>query len=164
MGFEVMQAMQSRGHELVVLGSDPDTGLRAVIAIHSTALGPALGGTRMYPYANEAQAIEDALRLAEGMSLKSSAAGLDLGGGKAVIIGDPRRDKSDRLLRSYGQLVERLRGDYITAEDVGTTVEDMVEVASITRWVSGLPLSVGGSGDPSPLTARGVLAAMRAVA
>lgn len=118
----------------------------------------------MYPYASEAQAIEDALRLAEGMSLKSSAAGLDLGGGKAVIIGDPRRDKSDRLLRSYGQLVERLRGDYITAEDVGTTVEDMVEVASITRWVSGLPLSVGGSGDPSPLTARGVLAAMRAVA
>lgn len=164
MGFEVMQAMQSRGHELVVLGVDPDTGLRAVIAIHSTALGPALGGTRMYPYPSEVAAFDDALRLSEGMSLKSAAAGLNLGGGKAVIIGDPGRHKSENLLRAYGRLVHRLQGAYITAEDVGTTVEDMLEVAETTRWVSGLPRSVGGSGDPSPLTARGVVAAMRAVA
>lgn len=159
-----MPAMESGGHELVVLGTDPDTGLRAVIAIHSTALGPALGGTRMYPYPSEEAAMEDALRLSEGMTLKSAAAGLDLGGGKAVIIGDPGRHKTPDLLRAYGRLVDRLGGSYITAEDVGTTVEDMLAVSETTEWVSGLPRSTGGSGDPSPLTARGVVAAMRAAA
>ena len=161
---EVMSAMESGGHELVVLGTDPETGLRAVIAIHSTALGPALGGTRMYPYPSEEAAIEDALRLSKGMTLKSAAAGLALGGGKAVIIGDPGRHKTPDLLRAYGRLVDRLGGSYITAEDVGTTVDDMLAVSETTGWVSGLPRSVGGSGDPSPLTARGVVAAMRAVA
>lgn len=164
MGFEVTPVMESRGHEMVVLGTDPETGLRAIVAIHSTALGPALGGTRMYPYPSEEEALRDALRLSEGMSLKSAAAGLDLGGGKAVIIGDPARDKTRALLREYGRLVHRLAGAYITAEDVGTTADDMLAVAETTGWVSGLPRSVGGSGDPSPLTARGVVAAMRAVA
>ena len=164
MGFEVMEAMQSMGHELVALGTDSDTGLRAIVAIHSTALGPALGGTRMYPYPHDEAALDDALRLAEGMTLKSAAAGLALGGGKAVIIGDPARHKTPALLRAYGRLVDRLGGAYITAEDVGTTVEDMLAIADTTRWVSGLPQAAGGSGDPSPLTARGVLAAMRAVA
>lgn len=158
-----MEKLASGGHELVVMGTDPEVGLRAIIAIHSTTLGPALGGTRMYPYRSELAALEDALRLSEGMSLKSAAAGLALGGGKAVIIGDPGRHKSGDLLRSYGRLVERLQGTYITAEDVGTTVEDMLRVAETCRWVSGLPRSAGGSGDPSPLTARGVIAAMRAV-
>jgi leucine dehydrogenase len=159
-----MPAMESRGHELVVVGADSDTGLRAVIAIHSTALGPALGGVRMYPYPSEEEALQDALRLSEGMSLKSAAAGLALGGGKAVIIGDPSRQKTPQLLREFGKLVDRLGGAYITAEDVGTTVDDMLSIAETTGWVSGLPRSAGGSGDPSPMTARGVVAAMRAVA
>lgn len=164
MGCDVIPEMESGGHEMVVFGTDPETGLRAVIAIHSTALGPALGGTRMYPYPNEEAAVNDALRLAQGMSLKSAAAGLDLGGGKAVIIGDPAHRKSPELLRAYGRLVDRLGGSYITAEDVGTTVDDMQTVAASTKWVSGLSRASGGSGDPSPMTARGVVAAMRAVA
>lgn len=151
-------------HEEVVFGHDPVSGLQAIIAIHSTALGPALGGTRFFPYPSEDDALADVLRLAEGMSLKSAAAGLDLGGGKAVIIGDPRTMKSERLLRAYGVLVESLGGRYITAEDVGTTTDDMAVVRRETEWVAGLPSELGGTGDPSPATARGVAGAMRAVA
>ncbi|MCP4306552.1 MAG: Glu/Leu/Phe/Val dehydrogenase [bacterium] len=140
------------------------SGLRAIIAIHSTALGPALGGTRFYPYASEDDALCDALRLAKGMTYKSAAAGLDLGGGKAVIIGDPSTIKTERLLRAFARVIDSLGGRYVTAEDVGTTTADMITIASETEWVTGLPLVHGGSGDPSPATARGVMGAMRAVA
>jgi len=159
----VLESMTPAGHENVVFGRDDATGLRAIIAVHSTALGPALGGTRMHPYASEEDALTDVLRLSEGMTFKAAAAGLDLGGGKAVIIADPATDKTPELLHAYGRMVDRLRGSYITAEDVGTTVPDLVEVGTETRWVTGLPTEVGGSGDPSPFTARGVVAAMRAV-
>ncbi|HHC08933.1 MAG TPA: Glu/Leu/Phe/Val dehydrogenase [Actinobacteria bacterium] len=158
----VFEAIAS--HEQVVFGVDPASGLRTIIAIHSTALGPALGGTRFHPYDSEEAALDDVLRLSEGMTLKSAAAGLDLGGGKAVIIGDPRTMKSERLFRAYGRLVDSLGGRYITAEDVGTTTEDMVLIARETPFVTGLPLAHGGSGDPSPATARGVVAAQQAVA
>jgi leucine dehydrogenase len=136
--------------------------LRGIIAIHSTALGPALGGTRLYPYRTEDDALTDVLRLARGMTYKAAAAGLDLGGGKAVIIGDPRRDKSEELLRAYGRFVESLGGRYITAEDVGTALEDMDVVRRETRWVTGCSHTYGGSGDPSPVTAYGVMQGMRA--
>jgi leucine dehydrogenase len=159
----VFEAIASDTHEEVLFGHDPISGLKAIIAIHSTALGPALGGTRFFPYQSEDDALRDVLRLAKGMSYKSAAAGLDLGGGKAVIIGDPARLKSEGLLRSFGRLVESLGGRYVTAEDVGTTTADMVTIESETRWVTGLPEAHGGSGDPSPATARGVIAAMRAV-
>jgi leucine dehydrogenase len=148
----------------VLFGVDPVSGLKAIIAVHSTALGPALGGTRFFSYDDEDEALADVLRLAKAMTYKAAAAGLDLGGGKAVIIGDPHKVKSERLLRAYGRLVDSLNGRYITAEDVGTTTSDMVTIAKETEWVSGLPHDHGGSGDPSPATARGVLAAMRAVA
>lgn len=156
--------MKLRNHELVLHGYNAETGLRTIVAVHSTALGPALGGTRFYPYSDEWDALSDVLRLSEGMSLKSAAAGLHLGGGKAVIIGDPELGKTPDLLRAYGRIVDSLGGRYVTAEDVGTTVDDMTIVAEETRWVTGLPLEKGGSGDPSPFTARGVVAAMRAAA
>jgi len=148
----------------VLFGYDEVSGLKTIIAIHSTALGPALGGTRFYPYRSEEAALEDALRLSTGMSYKAAAAGLDLGGGKAVIIGDPVTDKSERLFRAYGRIVDSLRGRYITAEDVGTTAEDMDMVRRETRWSLGASVALGGSGDPSPVTARGLYAATRAVA
>lgn len=159
----VFDALGDRGHEEVVYGSDPESGLQTIIAIHSTALGPALGGTRFYPYGSEAEALEDVLRLSKGMSLKAAAAGLDLGGGKAVIIGDPRKQKSERLWRAYGRVVDSLQGRYITAEDVGTDAKDMGLIRRETRWVVGVPVEEGGSGDPSPATARGLMAAARAV-
>jgi len=123
-----------------------------------------LGGTRFYPYESEEEALADVLRLSKGMTYKSAAAGLDLGGGKAVIIGDPHHDKSERLLRAYGRMVDTLQGRYITAEDVGTTTQDMDTIAKETRWVVGNSVAMGGSGDPSPVTARGLYAATRAVA
>ncbi|HEX6947565.1 MAG TPA: Glu/Leu/Phe/Val dehydrogenase [Acidimicrobiia bacterium] len=153
-----------QGHEQILFGHDPVSGLKAIIAIHSTALGPALGGTRFFPYETEEEALADVLRLAKGMTYKSAAAGLDLGGGKAVIIGDPHTDKSERLLRAYGRMVDTLQGRYITAEDVGTTTQDMDIIAKETRWVVGNSVAMGGSGDPSPVTARGLFAATRAVA
>ncbi len=159
----VFEAIASDTHEEVLYGHDPISGLKAIIAIHSTALGPALGGTRFFPYENEDDALRDVLRLAKGMSYKSAAAGLDLGGGKAVIIGDPETLRSERLLRSFGRLVDSLGGRYVTAEDVGTTTDDMITIATETEWVTGLPEAHGGSGDPSPATARGVLVSMRAV-
>ena len=159
----VFDAIAVRGHEQVVYGHDPVSGLRAIIAIHSTTLGPALGGTRFYSYPSEEEALTDVLRLAEGMTYKAAAAGLDLGGGKAVIIGDPHTDKSERLFRAYGRLVDSLGGRYITAEDVGTTAADLAYVRRETRWAVGTPIAEGGSGDPSPVTARGLYAAARAV-
>ena len=152
----VFEAIGSRGHEELVFGYDPASGLRSIIAIHSTALGPALGGTRFFPYATEAEALEDVLRLSQGMTLKAAAAGLDLGGGKAVLIGDPRKGKSERLWRAYGRVVDSLQGRYITAEDVGTDAQDMDMIRRETRWVVGVPVEEGGSGDPSPKTALGI--------
>lgn len=160
----VFDSVAVHGHEEVLYGFDPVSGLRAIIAIHSTALGPALGGTRFHPYDSEADALFDVLRLSRGMSYKAAAAGLDLGGGKAVIIGDPRTARSERLFRAYGRIVDSLSGRYITAEDVGTTSSDMEMIRRETRWALGIPVSEGGSGDPSPLTARGLLAAVSAVA
>lgn len=157
-------SIEEHGAEQVVHVSDPLTGLRAIIAIHSTVLGPALGGTRFRAYCSEDEALEDVLRLAQGMTYKAAAAGLDLGGGKAVIIGDPATDKSEALLRAYGRRVGWLGGRFITAEDVGTSQGDMDILRQETPHVTGASRGAGGRGDPSPMTARGVLASMRAVA
>ncbi|HET7688771.1 MAG TPA: Glu/Leu/Phe/Val dehydrogenase dimerization domain-containing protein [Nocardioidaceae bacterium] len=151
-------------HEQVVFCHDPVSGLRAIIAIYSTALGPALGGTRFYPYADQQAALEDVLNLSKGMAYKAAVAGLDLGGGKAVILGDPRRDKSEALLRAYGRFVESLHGRYLTACDVGTFSEDMDIVARESRYVTGRTVAHGGAGDSSVLTAFGVFQGMRAAA
>ena len=160
----VFEHIEGDGYEQIVHCSDDHSGLRAIIAIHSTALGPALGGTRFYPYPNEEEALVDVLRLAKGMTYKAAAAGLDLGGGKAVIIGDPKRIKTEELLRAYGRFVETLGGRYITAEDVGTALEDMDTVRRESRWVTGCSKTYGGSGDPSPVTAYGVLQGIKACA
>ena len=152
------------GHEQVVLCQDRASGLKAVIAIHNTALGAALGGTRFYPYATEAEAVADALNLARGMSYKNAMAGLDHGGGKAVIIGDPERDKTEQLLLAYGRMVASLGGRYVTACDVGTYVADMDVVARECRWTTGRSPENGGAGDSSVLTAFGVYQGMRASA
>ena len=152
------------GHEQVVLCHDEPTGLRAVIAIHSTALGPALGGTRFHPYASEQEALDDVLALSRGMTYKAAAAGLDLGGGKAVIIGDPRTHKTEALLRAYGRFVESLHGRYYTACDVGTFSPDMDVIARESDYVTGRSTENGGAGDSSVLTAFGVFQGMRAAA
>jgi glutamate dehydrogenase/leucine dehydrogenase len=148
--------------EEVVFLHDPPTGLRAIVAVHSTVLGPGLGGTRYFPFASEDEALRDVLRLARAMTYKAAAAGLDLGGGKAVIIGDPRTVKTEPLLRAYGRFIESLGGRYITAEDVGTSQADMDVIRRETRHAGGASESLGGSGDPSVLTAYGVFLAMRA--
>jgi leucine dehydrogenase len=157
-----MSTMQRMGHEQLVYCHDEASGLRAIIGIHSTVLGPALGGTRMWNYASEDQAVMDVLRLSQGMTYKASVAGLDLGGGKAVIFGDARQHKSEALFKAYGRFVNSLSGKYITAEDVGTSKSDMEWIATETKHVSGLPESMGGSGDPSPVTAYGVYMGMKA--
>ena len=151
-------------HEQVVFCHDQATGLRAIIGIYSTALGPALGGTRFYPYASEQAALDDVLRLSKGMAYKNAVAGLDHGGGKAVIIGDPQTDKTPELLRAYGRFVESLGGRYVTACDVGTYVADMDVVSETTRWATGRSPAHGGAGDSSVLTAYGVFQGMRACA
>ncbi len=151
-------------HEQVVFCNDHATGLRAIVAIHSTALGPALGGTRFYPYASTDDAIVDALNLSRGMSYKAALAGLDLGGGKAVIIGDPAQLKSEALLRAYGRFVQSLDGRYFTACDVGTYSEDMDHIARECDFVTGRTVAHGGAGDSSVLTAYGVFQGMRAAA
>jgi valine dehydrogenase (NAD+) len=151
-------------HEQVVFANDPATGLKAIIAIHSTALGPALGGTRFYPYASTADAIEDVLDLSRGMSYKAALAGLDLGGGKAVIIGDPATLKTEGLLRAYGRFVQSLHGRYYTACDVGTSSPDMDHIARECDYVTGRTVAHGGAGDSSVLTAYGVFQGMRAAA
>lgn len=155
---------EDTGHEQVVFCQDKQTGLRAVIGIYSTALGPALGGTRFYPYETEQQAVHDLLELSRGMAYKNSLAGLDHGGGKAVIWGDPDQLKTEALLRAYGRFVDSLGGRYITACDVGTYVADMDVIARETRWVTGRSEQHGGAGDSSVLTAWGVYQGMRAAA
>ncbi|MDX5455965.1 MAG: valine dehydrogenase [Rhodococcus sp. (in: high G+C Gram-positive bacteria)] len=160
--FDRSRRLSNRPHEQVVFCQDAATGLRAIVAIHSTALGPALGGTRFYPYADEATALEDVLRLSWGMTYKAAVAGVNLGGGKAVILGDPVTDKSDALLAAYGRFVESLGGRYVTAADVGTAAGDLDVVGRHTRHAVGRTTAAGGSGDSSPLTALGVFRAMRA--
>ncbi len=155
---------RSTGHEQVVFCADRATGMRCIIAIHSTALGPSLGGTRFYPYADEQHALDDVLALSRGMSYKAALTGLDLGGGKAVVIGDPETDKTPNLLRAYGRMVESLSGRYVTACDVGTYPPDMDVVAETCRHVTGRTEAAGGLGDSSVLTAYGVLQGMRACA
>lgn len=152
------------GFERVVRYRDRATGLHAVIAIHSTVLGPALGGTRFHDYRDGDEALTDVLRLARGMTSKAAVAGLDLGGGKAVILGDPESLRSDELIVAYGRFVDSLGGAYLTAEDVGTTQADMDLIRSVTPHVTGVSPALGGSGDPSPATALGVLHALRAAA
>ncbi len=154
--------MQTMKHEQVVFCSDKATGLKAIIAIHDTTLGPALGGCRMWPYKNDEAALEDVLRLSRGMTYKAAAAGLSLGGGKAVIIGDPEKIKSQALFRAFGRFVNSLGGRYITAEDVNIKPSDMDYVAMETRSVTGLASVPGGSGDPSPITALGVFYGLKA--
>jgi valine dehydrogenase (NAD+) len=162
--FGAGQADGEPGHEQVVYCQDEPSGLRAIIAIYSTALGPALGGTRFYPYADESAALADVLNLSRAMAYKNALAGLDLGGGKAVIIGDPAKMKSEALLRAYGRFVESLNGRYITACDIGTYSEDMDIVARESRFVTGRTVPNGGAGDSSVLTAFGVFQGMRAAA
>lgn len=151
-------------HEQVVFCHDKETGLKAIIGIHSTTLGPALGGTRMWMYNNESEALRDVLRLSRGMSFKASISGLNLGGGKAVIIGDSRKHKTDEMMRAFGRFVDSLSGRYITAEDVGINTHDISMVAKETSHVTGIPVEMGGSGDPSPVTAYGVFMGMKASA
>lgn len=160
----VINQMTIHDHEQVVFCNDNATGLKAIIAIHNTVLGPALGGTRMWNYTSELEALNDVLRLSRGMSYKASITGLNLGGGKAVIIGDSRTQKSEALMRRFGKFVNSLGGKYITAEDVGINTRDMEYVHMETKYVSGLPESLGGGGDPSPVTAYGVYMGMKASA
>jgi len=159
---EIFDMREFDGHELVVFGHDVPTGLRAIIAIHSTVLGPAAGGCRMWPYAGTAEAVADVLRLSRGMSYKNAMAGLEFGGGKAVILADPRK-KTPELLEAFGRFVDSLAGRYVTAEDVGTTTADMTNVARATRFVAGLGRAPGeAGGDPGPKTALGVFLGIKA--
>src|SRR6476620_2191948 len=151
-------------HEQIVFCNDKDTGLKAIIGIHNSVLGPALGGTRMWNYANEWEALNDVLRLSRGMTYKSALAGLNLGGGKAVIIGDAKTQKTPELMRKFGEFVHSLSGRYITAEDVGMVTADMDLVRDVTPYVTGISEERGGSGNPSPVTAFGVYMGMKAAA
>jgi len=161
---QVFEKLAEYRYEQLVFCHDKATGLRAIIAIHDTTLGPALGGCRMWPYATEEEAVVDVLRLARGMTYKAAASGLNLGGGKSVIFGDPDRDKSEALFRSFGRYIETLGGRYIVAEDVGTSTEDANYIRVETSHVVGVDVTRGGSGDPSPFTALGVRQGMRACA
>lgn len=155
------ESMSELGHEQVVYCRDAESGLRAIIAVHDTSLGPALGGCRLYDYSSEEDALRDVLRLSRGMTYKAAVAGLDLGGGKSVIIGD-RGIKSEALFRAFGRFVDSLGGRYITAEDMNTNVADMDTIRRETRWVTGVGAHAGGSGDPSPVTAWGVFHGVKA--
>jgi leucine dehydrogenase len=157
----IFEQLASYEHEQIVFCRNDDVGLRAIIAIHNTTLGPALGGCRLYDYASEADAVRDVLRLSRGMTYKASVAGLDLGGGKSVLIGDPSL-KSEAMFRAFGRFVQTLGGRYITAEDMNTSVEDMDNIRRETRFVTGSAASSGGSGDPSPVTAWGCYHGIRA--
>lgn len=160
---QIFQEAQKRGHEQVVIFNYPDVGLRAVVGIHNTVLGPALGGCRMRLYQNEGQAIEDALRLSEGMTYKSSLAGLDLGGGKSCLIADPQLKEGRReLFLKFAECLNNLAGRYITAEDMGTSVADVMTMREVSKFAAGYALELGGSGDPSPWTAKGVFNAVNA--
>ena len=158
----IFETLAHTGHEEVVFCHNKDAGLKAIIAIHNSVLGPALGGLRMWPYATEQDALNDVLRLSRGMTYKAAVSGLNLGGGKAVIIGDPASDKSEALFRAFGHFVESLGGRYITAEDVGIDVNDMEYVYRETEYVTGVHQVHGGSGDPSPFTAYGTLQGLMA--
>ncbi len=158
------ERLYKMGHEEVIFISEPSCGLKAIIAIHDTTLGPALGGTRMWPYASEEEAVEDVLRLSRGMTYKAAVSGLNLGGGKAVIIGDPKKDKSEALFRAYGRFIESLNGRYITAEDVNISVNDIDHIYTETNYVCGIAKASGGSGNPAPYTALGVFRGMEAAA
>lgn len=160
----VFDLMREMGHEQVVFCHDPHSGLNAIIAIHNTTLGPALGGTRLWNYNSHSEGIIDALRLSRGMTYKAAISGLNLGGGKAVIIGDAAKVKSEALWRRYGKFVNSLNGKYITAEDVNTSAKDMEYISMETKSVTGVPEYMGGSGDPSPFTAYGVFIGMKASA
>lgn len=160
----VISQMSLFNHEQVVFCNDNETGLKAIIAIHNTVLGPALGGTRMWMYNNETEALNDVLRLSRGMTYKAAISGLNLGGGKAVIIGDSKKHKTEALIRRFGKFVNSLGGKYITAEDVGISTKEMEYVKMETDFVTGLPESYGGGGDPSPVTAYGVYMGMKASA
>jgi leucine dehydrogenase len=151
-------------HEQIVFCNDKDTGLKAIIGIHNTVLGPALGGTRMWNYSNEWEALNDVLRLSRGMTYKSAITGLNLGGGKAVIIGDAKTQKTPEMITRFGEFVHSLSGRYITAEDVGTTTPDMDLIRKVTPYVTGISEAIGGSGNPSPVTAYGVFMGMKAAA
>ncbi|GAB2976382.1 Glu/Leu/Phe/Val dehydrogenase [Mucilaginibacter puniceus] len=150
------------GHKKVVYCSDPDTGLKAIIAIHDTTLGPALGGVRMWNYKTEADALSDVLRLSRSMTYKAAISGLDLGGGSAVIIGDSHKDKTEELMRKFGRFVKNLNGEFIAGEDVGTNLRDMEYIRMETEHVAGLPETIGGSGDPAPIAAMGVFMGIKA--
>lgn len=161
---EIFSYLEKYDYEQVLFCQDKQSGLKAIIAIHDTTLGPALGGTRMWTYNSEAEAIEDALRLARGMTYKNAAAGLDLGGGKTVIIGDPKKDKNPEMFRAFGRYIQSLNGRYITAEDVGTNETDMDQIALETEYVTGLSSFSGTAGNPSPVTALGIYQGMKATA
>jgi leucine dehydrogenase len=158
----MFQSEDFAGHEQVVHAYDRQTGLKAIIAVHDTTLGPAIGGCRVLPYGNEAGALGDVLRLSRGMTYKAAVAGVPFGGGKMVVIADPRTDKTPALLRAIGTAIERLGGRYVTGEDVGTTSEDMGEIRAVTDKVMGMPEHLGGSGDPSPRTALGCFSGIQA--
>lgn len=160
----IFDKLVNEDYEQIVMVQDKSTGLKGIIAVHNTVLGPGLGGTRMYNYKNENDAIIDVLRLSRGMSYKASISGLNLGGAKAVLIGDPNKLKSEAYFRKFGRFIENLNGKYITAEDVGTTTKDMEYIAMETENVVGLPEIRGGGGDPSPVTAYGVYLGMKASA
>ncbi|MFC1483581.1 Glu/Leu/Phe/Val dehydrogenase [Candidatus Neomarinimicrobiota bacterium] len=159
---DVYTMMTRHDHEQVVFCNEPDCGLKAIIAIHDTTLGPSLGGCRFYPYQSDEEGLNDVLRLSRGMTYKASIAGLNLGGGKAVIIANPETDKSEYIFRAFGRFVEGLGGRYITAEDVNTSVRDMEWVRMETQYVTGISRALGGSGDPSSVTAFGVFVGIKA--
>ncbi|TXK52896.1 Glu/Leu/Phe/Val dehydrogenase [Pontibacter qinzhouensis] len=160
----VFGQLAEHNHEKVVFCHDQDTGLKAIIAVHSTVLGPALGGTRMWGYASEAEALEDVLRLSRGMTYKAAISGLNIGGGKAVIIGDAAKDKSEALFRKFGRFIKNLNGCFVTAEDIGTTSKDMEYIRMETEHVAGMPETMGGGGDPSPVMAYGTYMGIKAAA
>ncbi len=160
----ILAPMTEMEHEQVLFCQDKSSGLKAIIAVHNTVLGPALGGTRMWPYSSEEEALTDVLRLSRGMTYKNSISGLNLGGGKAVIIGDSRTQKTEAMFRRFGQFVNDLGGKYYTAEDVGTSLKDMEYIHMSTNYITGLPEYMGGSGNPSPVTAYGVYMGMKAAA
>lgn len=157
----LLKNISNMGHEDIIYCTDTETNLKAIIAVHSTKLGPGLGGCRMWNYESNLAAINDVLRLSRGMTFKASITGLNLGGGKAVIIGDSSKDKTEKMMESFGEFVESLKGKYITAEDVGMTTSDMEMIKRKTNHVVGTPKSMGGSGDPSVVTAYGVYMGMK---
>lgn len=161
---EIFKYLENHDYEQLLFCQDRTSGLKAIIAIHDTTLGPALGGIRMWQYETEDQAIEDALRLARGMTYKNACAGLNLGGGKTVIIGDPSKDKNEGMFRALGRYIQSLNGRYIAAEDVGTTVSDMDIIHEETDFITGISPTFGSSGNPSPVTAYGVYLGMKAAA